>query len=421
MQEVLVNERIIDNRIEEYREELRDIVNIVKELRGKHNGRQTSWMEPAEWHLKYSNINKKPELALTITLSPTGCEWAQQGGCTMCGEFEGSYKETILIKDPKFHIAQFAMAIGDPQIWAAAKAEKCDISWLRINQEGNFFNEAEMNRTAQYAILNLATHIRGLKKITVESRPQYLTEEVILNISKIFKDNGIKFEIGMGLEAKNEIIRNVCINKQEKNSDFVRAVSLLKQYGISPLAYIIIKPPFLTEAEAIDEAVVTAHFAHEIGFERISFEPMSIHPYTLVDALRQTGDYHAPWLWSVVEIAKRCADISDIVGIGGVGYYPIPSSYAHNYCNIEKDCDERFLNAIMEYNRTRDTSIFKNLSCECKSEWEKVCAYSSETLKDRIKTQINRVKCILPHYVAVEDDKAGNMRSIRIITGGSQL
>lgn len=416
-----MNEHVIDNRIEEYREELRDIVNIVKELRGKHNGRQTSWMEPAEWHLKYSNINKKPELALTITLSPTGCEWAQKGGCTMCGEFEGSYKETILIKDPKFHIAQFAMAIGDPQIWAAAKSEKCDISWLRINQEGNFFNEAEMNRTAQYAILNLATHIRGLKKITVESRPQYLTEEVILNISKIFKDSGIKFEIGMGLEAKNEIIRNVCINKQEKNSDFVHAVSLLKQNGISPLAYIIIKPPFLTEAEAIDEAVETAHFAHEIGFERISFEPMSIHPYTLVDALRQTGDYNAPWLWSVVEIAKRCADISDIVGIGGVGYYPIPSSYAHNYCNLEKDCDERFLNAIMEYNRTRDTSIFKNLSCECKTEWEKVCAYSSETLKDRIKKQINRVKCILPNYVAVEDDKAGNMRSIRIITGGSQL
>lgn len=416
-----MNEHIIDNRIEEYTEELRDIVNIVKELRGKHNGRKTSWMEPAEWHLKYSNINKRPELALTITLSPTGCEWAKKGGCTMCGEFEGSYKEKILVKDPKFHIAQFATAIGDPQIWAAARKENQDISWLRINQEGNFFNEAEMNRTAQNSILNLATHIRGLKKITVESRPQYLTEEVIFDISKIFKGSGIKFEIGMGLEAKDEIVRNVCINKQEKNSDFINAVDLLRQYGISPLAYIIIKPPFLTEAEAIDEAVETAHFAHEIGFERISFEPMSIHPYTLVDALRQTGDYCAPWLWSVVEIVKRCSDISDIVGIGGVGYYPIPSSYAHNYCNLEKRCDEQFLNAIMEYNSTRNISVFESLSCECKTEWEKMCEYSSEPLKDRIKTQINRVKCILPNYTVAEDDKAGNMRSIRIIAGGSQV
>ncbi len=414
-----MNDHVIDNRIEEYREELYDIVNIVKELRRKHKGRQTSWLEPAEWHLKYSNINREPELALTITLSPTGCEWAQKGGCTMCGEFEGSYKERTLVNDPRFHISQFAMAIGNPDIWAAAKSESRNIAWLRINQEGNFFNENEMNSTAQFAILNLASHIHGIKKITVESRPQYLSEDVISKVSNLFKHSGINFEIGMGLEAKSEIIRNVCINKQEKNSDFIQTVSLLKKYGISPLAYIIIKPPFLTEAEAIDEAVETAHFAHEIGFERISLEPMSIHPYTLIDALTQTGDYCAPWLWSVVEIVKRCSNLTDIIGIGGVGYYPIPSSYAHNYC--ETNCDERFLKAIMTYNRTRDVSIFDELSCECEEEWKEKCIYSSEPLKERIQKQLNQVKRILPNYAVTENSKANNMRSIRIITGGSQV
>lgn len=367
-----MNNFIIDNPIEKYSAELVSIVKIVKELREKCKGRQTSWEKPAEWHLKYSNINKNPELALTITLSPTGCEWAQKGGCTMCGEFEGSYKEKILVKDPRFHISQFAMAIGNPCIWKTAKSEKRDIAWLRINQEGNYFNENEMSRTAQLAILNLASHIHGLKKITVESRPQYLLKDTISEVAQIFKDSDIKLEVGMGLEAKNEIIRNVCINKQEKNSDFADAVNLLKSYGISPLAYIIIKPPFLTEAEAIDEAIETVYFAHEIGFERISLEPMSIHPYTLIDALTQTGDYEAPWLWSVIEIVKSCSKISDIVGVGGVGYYPIPSSYAHNYCNLENDCNEQLLKAIMEYNRTRDVSVFDKLSCECKSKWKKM-------------------------------------------------
>lgn len=416
-----MQEHVIEENIGYYKEELLDIIDIVKTLRQKHNGRHTSWEEPAEWHLKYSNINKKPELALTITLSPTGCDWAQKGGCTMCGEFEGSYKEKILVKDPKFHISQFAMAISNPNIWTAARLENRDISWLRINQEGNFFNEAEMNRTAQLAILNLAVHIYGIKKITVESRPQYLTERTISDIAKIFKNSNIDFEIGMGLEAKNEIIRNVCINKQEKNLDYINAVRLLKKYGISPLAYIIIKPPFLTEAEAIDEAVETAHFAHEIGFERISFEPMSIHPYTLIDLLRQTGDYYAPWLWSVVEIAIKCSDISDIVGIGGVGYYPIPSSYAHNYCNVSEGCNEQFLKAIMEYNRTRNISVFSNLSCRCKTEWQKACTYSSEPLKERIRNQLYRAKQLLPNYMTTENETARNMRSIRIITGQSQL
>ena len=46
------------------------------------------------------------------------------------------------------------------------------------------------------------------------------------------------------------------------------------------IAYVILKPPFLSEQEAITEAISTIGFANEIGFERISLEPMTIHGYT---------------------------------------------------------------------------------------------------------------------------------------------
>lgn len=404
--------------VRDYKNELSNIISIVKSLRKMKGGKHTSWEKPAEWHLKYSNINHVPELALTITLSPTGCEWAKLGGCTMCGEFEGAYKEDSLVRDPQFHIAQFAKAIGDPKVWETAKKEGKEIAWLRINQEGNYFNPKEMNNTAQFAILNLAVRIKGIKKITLESRPQYLTEEVVEKLHAIFKDTGIKLEIGMGLEAQDDIIRNVCINKQEKNTDFIRVVERLNRYNIDALAYIIIKPPFLTEMEAIDEAVATAHFAKDIGFSRISFEPMSIHPYTLIDALSQTGDYTAPWLWSVVEIAKRCKDISYMVGIGGVGYYPVPSNYSHNYC--ETDCNEQFIKTIMEYNRCRDVSVFDKLHCNCHEEWIQICRQTDVPLKERINNQLEKVMKILPEYTTAENQAASNMRSIRILGGDSQ-
>lgn len=411
---------IIGNDVRDYQQELADIISIVTELRGMKSGKRTSWKEAAEWHMKYSNINMVPELALTITLTPSGCEWASKGGCTMCGEFEGSMKNRNLSQDPQFHIAQFARSISNPVVWETAKKEGREIAWLRINQEGNFFNVNEVHEIAQLSILSLSKHIKGIKKITVECRPQYLTEQVVEKIEKVFRDSDVRLEIGMGLEAKNEIIRNICINKQESNNDFIKVVERLQRHNIDALAYIIIKPPFLTEQEAIDEAVETAHFAKDIGFSRISLEPMSIHPYTLIDVLNQTGHYSAPWLWSVVEVTKRCKDISNMVGIGGVGYYPIPSSYAHNHCNQDIDCNMRFLDCIKEYNRSRDTSVFDKLSCECKQEWIKTRVYSKSTLKERINKQLSDVRAFLPSYTPILDNTANDMRKKRIIGGGSQ-
>ena len=110
--------------VNEYKEELNRIVDVAKHLRSLKKGKETTWMQAAEWHLKYSRLHEKKTLALTITLSPTGCEWARKGGCTMCGEFEGAFKRNTLIENPQFPIAQFASAIGNKKVWETARIEK---------------------------------------------------------------------------------------------------------------------------------------------------------------------------------------------------------------------------------------------------------------------------------------------------------
>ena len=404
----------------DYNIELARIVDSVKKLRNLKAGKYTLWNEAAEWHMKYSNLRGVSSLTLTITLSPTGCDWARQGGCTMCGEFEGAFKKNDLLHNPQFHIAQFVSAVSNSKVWETSKSENKSISWIRINQEGNYTNPHEMNIEAQDKILQLAIRLKGVKRVTIESRPQYLSEKVVSHLAEIFRDSNVELEIGMGLEAENDVIRNICINKQGTKQQFIDTVNLLKRYNILPLAYIILKPPFLTEQEAIDEAVATAHFAAKIGFSRISFEPMSIHQYTLVDLLKETGDYSPPWLWSVIEVAKRCSDISSIFGIGGVGYYPIPSEYTHNFCTEKKDCNKRIIEAIKEYNTSRSISVFKNIDCSCKGYWLQECLKEDCALKDRINRQLDNVDRIIDNYSPAPIPINSLVRRQRIIAGNSQ-
>lgn len=407
-------------KVMDYTKELQRIKNCVISLRQKKQGNKTSWKTAAEWHLKYSNLNGKSVLALSITLSPTGCEWAKQGGCTMCGEFEGAFKEDSLVKEPQFHVAQFAASIGNKEIWNLARRERKEIKWLRILQEGNYTNTNEMHSEAMKLILQLGINIKGIERITIESRPQFLNEKIVKELVDIFKHSGVELEIGMGVEAQNDVVRNVCINKQCTHKQFESAVELLKKNNIASLAYILLKPPFLTEKEAIEEAVATAHYTSGIGFSRISFEPMTIHSYTLVDALAQCKQYRLPSLWSVIEVTKRCSDIASMFGIGGIGYYPLPKAYSISECSDEHNCNKSFSDAILHYNKNRDVKVFDKLACSCKKQWEKELEISDIPLKKRINLQLSKVESVISEYSAESATINSQVRNSRLLGSASQ-
>ncbi|MEY8313113.1 hypothetical protein AALA61_14280 [Oscillospiraceae bacterium 42-9] len=352
---------------------------MAKSLRSLRGDNSLTWEKPAEYTVKYSYMHGKPVKALTITLNPTGCIWAKSGGCTMCGEFEGSTKDGSI---PDYiHVAQFAKAIAD-------LVSVYNPTWLRINQEGNYANSVETASIAQTTILKLATQIKGIKRITIESRPQYLTEAILKEYANIVSKHNIELEIGMGFEAADDVVRNVCINKGETLNDFRRAVELMTFHNIRSLAYVLLKPPFLTEKESIDVAVQSILTATEMGFKRISLEPVSIHRFTIVDALARMNYYHVPWFWSIINVVEQCKETHDL-GIGGVGYFPPPLHQAHNRCN---HCNTTVAKALAEYAKTRDTSVFRSLSCGCKLEWEEECyTENTSTLTERINLQLDSI------------------------------
>src|SRR5256886_3122459 len=170
-------------------------------------------------------------------------------------------------------------------------------------------------------------------------------------------------ELGMplGLESTNENVLKYAVKKVWGLKELARPASLAHELGATVKTSPLIKPPFLTEREAIEDAVRSGHEADPYS-DTISFNPVNVQSRTIVDRLFRRGEYRPPWLWSVVEVLARTEDLK-----AHVKSHPTAGGMvrgAHN-CGT---CDRRVVNAIEEFSLglRRD---FDDLTCECKEIW----------------------------------------------------
>ena len=366
--------------IKSFVKEISLINSSVLKIRKHTPKRMGSWKEPADLLIKKENFNGKVVDAINITLTPTGCEWANTGGCTMCGEWSGSNLGKKI--DAEYHIAQFASCVAQLLL-------NYQSPWIKIFQEGNYINSREFDTFAQVTIIRLASLLKGVKRITIEGMARYINED----IARLLKDSihrDVELEVGIGFESQNEIIRMVCINKGQTIPQFEKAVKILKLYGFKTLAYVLLKPAFLTEKEAIIESIKTIKKAFEIGFDRVSLEPLSVHEWSLTEALHKNGLYDTPWLWSVIEVIKKTYHLGEI-RVGGIEYYPRPSIIARNHHINGSHCSKIIPDAIKKFNETQDITVFNNLSCTCKRDWEKKLLEQTIPVKERITLYLSKI------------------------------
>jgi hypothetical protein len=341
-----------------------------------------SWEQPADLLVKREPFRGELANVLNVTLTPTGCDWAKAGGCTMCGEWSGSTLGNKV--DANYHIAQFTTAI-------AGVIPELKTPWVRIYQEGSFTNPHEVDPLAQRTILRSASLIKGIEKITIETMARYITNDSARSIREAVGDD-VELELGIGFEAQDEVIRAVCVNKGESINQFKTALRILKANGIKTLAYVLVKPPFLGEQESIDEATKTAKKALELGFDAVSLEPVSIQEWSLVEALHANGLYKTPWLWSLIEVLKNVGYVPDL-RVGGSEYYPRPTIVAHNRHDNddEGNCNYRVWKAIEAYNLTHEPSLLTELECACREAWKDEQAQLLPPLKSRVNDALDGI------------------------------
>ena len=171
------------------------------------------------------------------------------------------------------------------------------------------------------------------------------------------------------MDAKNNIIRNLCINKNFSLKQYEKASALLKEFNIDLLTYVHIKSPFLNENEAIKEAVTTSKYAFKHGSSAVSLEPIFIMEYTLVDYLYKKGKFRPPWLWSVVEVAKSICKLGE-VRINTNDLFETSYKYPRNYCRND-ECTMKLRKRIFKYNQSLDINVLTDFYCDCKEAWKK--------------------------------------------------
>jgi radical SAM enzyme (TIGR01210 family) len=324
---------------------------------------QPTWRRPSDLTIRDDYLHGERIGAASITLFPSGCQHAAGGGCSMCGEWSGSNLGQLV--PPEFHVAQFAASVSD-------LFSDHEIQWLRIYQEGSFLNDREMTPEARAVILRLASNLGGIRRVTIESRPEYITDDVSA-ATRGFVKADVELLIGIGLEAKDSFTRNVCIGKGTSLSSYQRAVKAAHANGILTLAYVILKPPFLTEREALAQAAESVAYAFEIGFDEVYVQAASIHEWSLSELLALRGLYAPPWLWSVVEVIKSTVGLG-VIKIGGLEYFPRPALVAQNYRDIgigaACGCSRDVWRLIQEYNATGNIDMFATFECECHAAWQ---------------------------------------------------
>ena len=247
-------------------------------------------------------------------------------------------------------------------------AEKKNERFLKIYNSGSFLDPEEIPKKVQKEILEMACE--HFDRVLIESRPDYITQASLEPI------NGLtELEVAIGLESANNNVLMHSINKGFSFQDYERAAKLLNSKTIALRTYLLLKPPFLTEGDAIRNVVDSIQAVQEYS-ETISINPMNIQNFTFVESLFRKGEYHPPYLWSLLECLRTPSSARLMSAPSGGG----SSRGAHN-CGI---CDKEILEKISRFSLDQDPSRLDH-HCSCMEEWKDII-----TLEDAVRVSLRK-------------------------------
>jgi radical SAM enzyme (TIGR01210 family) len=294
------------------------------------------------------------EQRVILALPSRGCSLFHrpQGGCLHCGLFSNEIISQESGKDGI--VTRFSKNLD--------RHEFSEIPVLCIYVPGSFLDDREIDRGIRREIIRRVVQKSNIKKVMIESLPQFITAEKIKELKSMLA--GKEIEIAVGLDSGNDHIRKLCINKGFSSKIFEKACALLRQNEINFSVLALLKPPFLTEQESIHDTLQTAEYAFRKGAAAVSVEPNSVQENTFTAKLFRKNLYRPPWLWSIIEVIRQLPPGKE-VRVGGIVVYPRPVQVAYN-CDR---CTGRIQKKLQEYNLIQDRKIFDDLQCTCKNLW----------------------------------------------------
>jgi hypothetical protein len=280
-----------------------------------------------------------------VILRTSGCSHFHGGGCSMCG-YNAESDRAVTGADI---VRQFDRAM----------AGLGEVGMVKVYTSGSFLDGREVPPEASSHILRGCAD-RGAR-LLIESRPEYITSE---SLDALISSHG-DVELAIGLESANDRVLRHSINKGFTVADYDRAAALMRERGVDLRTYVLLKPPFLTEREAVEDAVATVKHAAPLS-RSVSVNAVNVQKGTLVERLWKDWSYRPPWLWSVLDVAERCAGLGPKLLVDPVGGGT--QRGAHN-CG---ECDQVIVEGLKAFTMSQDVSRLAKPECGCRDTYSKV-------------------------------------------------
>lgn len=339
----------------------------------------TSLDAPAGVFFTVTRWQSRPYAQPMIWLATTGCRHvAEHGGCTMCDFGRGDYTDDELI----IGLERVLDRLGTSPL-------------IHLAIPGSFLDDREVHAVLRDRILK-SVAARGTQAIGIEARPEHIRPDALVWAvrSALIESSSrlSEFAVGTGVEAYDEDVSRVCINKRSSRTlarqalDAVnRADAELPGVDILAEAHVLLKPPVLTEAEAIVDSTAAIEWCFAEGFSRVILMPCSAKPRSILSPNPPTSgrpgphvDYRPPSLWSVIEVLWRLpAQMRPNVRVHGFASNT-PLGLRPTSCPA---CDQVVTAAIQHFNSTgMDDGLqaVRQLGCECRERWLATCAAAPE-------------------------------------------
>jgi radical SAM enzyme (TIGR01210 family) len=210
----------------------------------------------------------------TVFLTNRECPWR----CLMCDLWRNTLEETV---PAGAIVAQVRHALERlPEIEPGR-------SHLKLYNAGSFFDPRAIPPAEYPEIARIASDFR---RTIVECHPALVGARCCEFLEML----GKPLEVALGLEtAHPEVLQR--LNKRMTLDQFGRATGYLREHGIDVRVFILVRPPWLSEAEGIDWAFRSLDFAFACGASTCSLIPTRAGNGAM-EALMATGEFAPPSL-----------------------------------------------------------------------------------------------------------------------------
>lgn len=200
-----------------------------------------------------------------------------------------------------------------------ALAELPSASHLKLYNSGNFF-DAQAIPIAD--LPEIAALVASFRTVIVECHPKLCRDRC----GQFQQLCGTQLEVAMGLETSHEATLQQ-LNKQMTTDDFAMACEKLLDDGIRVRAFVLLRPPGVSEEQGVEQALESTRFAFDCGVSCCAIIPTRAGN-GIMEQLLADGLFQSPTLTSLERVLEETlswqrgrvfADLWDVRQFSGCG------------------------------------------------------------------------------------------------------